>query len=231
MQCIARCDLRPLALKLGGNLSRILHGRSRGSGEFGGVGTLGFGIGGSIGVLRFGHIFSFDFRIKYSYKFAAAGRVDDKVDAVDFDDFFDGVVGAKEGQVGAETDMVVLLGRDKDRCKAGKQVRARTEGLELGADTLRVFIKAGIDEDASDIADGTLGEGVVQEAVDAVPQREGALQDGGREVPTVPETGGDGQNFVFTGGGRGGIGQGERQTDRVRHGVGWKAKRNRTYIL
>ena len=164
-------------------------------------------------------------------EFSAAGGVDDKVNRVDFDDFFDRLVCAKEGQVGAETDVVVLLGRDKDRCKAGKQVRARTEGLELGADTLRVFIKAGIDEDASDIADGTLGEGVVQEAVDAVPQREGALQDGGREVPTVPETGGDGQNFVFTGGGRGGIGQGERQTDRVRHGVGWKAKRNRTYIL
>jgi len=59
---------------------------------------------------------------------------------VDFDDFFDGVVGAKEGQVSAETDMVVLLGRDKDRCKAGKQVRARTDGRELGAAPLRVFL-------------------------------------------------------------------------------------------
>lgn len=117
---------------------------------------------------------------------------------MDFDDFFDGVVCAKEGQVGAETDVVVLLGRDEDGGKAGKQVRARTEGLEVGADTLRVFIKAGIDEDAGNIADGTLGESVVQEAVDAVPQREGALQDGGREVPTVPKTGGDGHDFIFT---------------------------------
>ena len=117
---------------------------------------------------------------------------------MDFDDFFDGVVGAKEGQVGAETDVVVLLGWDKDIGKTGKQVRARTEGLELGADTLRVFIKAGVDEDAGDVADGALGEGVVQAAVDAVPQREGALQDGGSEVPTVSETGGDGQYLIFT---------------------------------
>jgi len=129
-------------------------------------------------------------------KFAAAGGVDDKVDGVDFDDFFDGVVGAEEGQVGAETDVVVLLGWDEDGCKAGKQVRARTKGLKGGADTLRVFIEARVDEDAGDIADGALGKGVIQEAMDAVPQREGALQDGGREVPTVPKTGGDCEDLV-----------------------------------
>ena len=131
-------------------------------------------------------------------KFAAAGGVDDKVDGMDFNDLFDGVVGAKEGQVGAEADVVVLLGRDEDGCKAGKQVRARTKGLEVGADTLRFIIEARVDEDAGNVADGALGKGVVQEAVDAVPQREGALQDGGREVPTVPKSGGDGHDFIFT---------------------------------
>jgi hypothetical protein len=63
-----------------------------------------------------------------------------------------------------------------------------------------LVIKSGVGEDAGDVFDGALVEGVVQETMDAVPQGKGRLQDGGSELPAVSETGSDGEDFIATGG-------------------------------
>ena len=99
---------------------------------------------------------------------------------MDFDDFFDGLFFAEEGKVGAEADTVIgLVGGGEGGGEVGKHFGAWTKGFQGGADALGLVVEGGVGKDAGNVFDGTLTEGVVQEAVDAVPQGEGSLQDGG----------------------------------------------------
>ncbi len=116
------------------------------------------------------------------------------------------VCGYRLKSIHAEADLIFGLGvcllRMKERGEAGEELRAWAKGLEGGADALSFLIEGGVGEDAGDIADRAVSEGMVQEAMDAVPQREGALQDGGGEDPTIACARGNCQDFIGSLGGR-----------------------------
>ena len=128
-------------------------------------------------------------------EFTAAGGVVDEVYGIDFDNFFNRASFTGEDKIGGEADAgFILRGAAQLAGDFLEEGGAGTEGFEKGFDGLGVLVPGGVGDDAGNITDGAVGARVVDEAFDTVPEREGGLEDIGREMPAVAVAGRDGDD-------------------------------------